>query len=336
MSIQIFSFLLFTDCQRFSIPNRNKVLIALITISILINDTHYCSADQKKFLSLTWDNNQQHIIRNGKPINEPSASIKPGGAGNSDFYFVKSSYDSNNDISYSGAGVENPQIHAHVYSFTNPFFAIDYTSKNTTGHKRTYNFAPSEIGHPLVRKFTFRDKINLNGSLILGLNEDTGNIENTAANKLGSQNLKGLSASFDILVTKETTKENGRIKSKKLLKGSVTLSGKKNGSYKVKTKGSIKKKHIGEITLDQGLVTVKLLDKTLLYSTRARVNQEFSINTIITSSATNLGYGTGAEAIFGPGDPTIPYYTATGDVPEPTCILLLSTGTLFFLRRRKG
>jgi len=334
----------FATDGRQSIMNHRWVMIITLLIASMGFTGNFCSANIIDFQSFSWNASDQHIIRNGAPIVEPATDTIPDVANGEDFFYVQSSYDIYNDISFSGAAAGNPQIFAHVFNFTNPFHSTYYTSQNTTGHSRAYNFSPADIGHPNVRRFTFVDSLILNGSLILAVTDpydyydDYEGYRDYAVDlENGSEgpDFNNLIASFNVLVTKEFVKKNGKKRSTNLLKGSIDISLKGDGSLKLKTKGKFKKKHIDDILFDDGLVVVKLIDEVLYYSTRARVNQNFSIITTVTSTAQNTGYGTGSEVIFGPGDPTIPIIFATGEVPEPATILLLSAGTLLGLRRRR-
>jgi len=318
-----------------TLSRRWFMMVLWVTVSMGFTG-NVCPADIIDFQSFSWDSAQQHIYRNSAPIVEPATDTIPGVANGEDFYYVQSSYDVYNDVSFSGAGAGNPQIFSHVYNFTNPYHSTFYTSQNTTGHSRTYNYSSADIGHPNVRRFTFQDSLTLNGSLILAYTDSYDDYEGYSDfGRENGNNLEGLSATFNVLVTKEILKKNGKIKSRKLLKGSISLFGREDGSYKIKTKGKIKKKHISQIIINNGLIYVELDDEVLYYSTRARVNQNFSIITSVTSTACNIGDGSGSEVIFGPGNPNIPVLFATGEIPEPATILLLTTGALLGLRRRK-
>ncbi|MCP4711453.1 MAG: PEP-CTERM sorting domain-containing protein [Planctomycetes bacterium] len=327
--------------SRLSSINQRSVIIITLLIASMGFTGNLCSANIIDFQSFSWDSSEQHIYRNSAPIVEPATNTIPDVANGEDFFFVQSSYDIYNDISFSGAAAGNPQIYSHVYNFTNPYQYTYYTSQNTTGHSRTYNFTSQEIGHPAVRRFTFSDSLILNGSLILAYTdsyddyEGYGDYNFDLEGESNGYSPEEHSATVNVLVTKETVKKNGKIKSRKLLKGSITLLRYDDGSFKIKTKGKFKNKHISKSTVDDGLIFVELIDEVINYSTRARVNQNFKILTTVTSTANNIGDGTGSEVIFGPGDPTIPIIFATGEVPEPATILLLTTGALLGLRRRK-
>ena len=327
-----------TNSWKSSINHRWIIIIALVIASMGLTG-NYCSANIIDFQSFSWNSSDQHIIRNGAPIVEPATNTIPDVANGADFFFVQSSFDIYNDISFSGAAAGNPQIYSHVYNYTNPYQSTSYTSQNTTGHSRSYNFSSAEMGYRNIA--TYRDNIILNGSLILAYNDPYDDYEGyrdygiDLENESNGNSLEGLLATFDVLVTKETLRRNGKIRSRNLLKGSVILTGQEDGTYKLKTRRGIKNRHISQISINNGLIVVELNDEIIYYSTRVRAHKNFSIITTVTSTANNIGDGTGAEVIFGPGDPTIPVFFANGEVPEPATILLLSTGALLGLRRRR-
>ena len=131
------------------------------------------------------------------------------------------------------------------------------------------------------------------------------------------------------------TLKRNKTKIKNVFKGSIQLFVKDNGTIKYKTKGDLKKKHITQITQLGDLFRIDFIDEFVPYTTKVKVGKEFSLITTVNSDAFTLGDGTGAEVIFGPGDPVIPSFLDGAPIPEPAALLLLTAGALLTLPRRR-
>ncbi len=283
-------------------------LMVLLSLSILGTTSQ---ATLVNFESHAWEVASQHIYRDEAPITEPATSVSSDYNG-TDFFYVQEIHE-NKAIGFSGAAADNPNIFAHVLSYTTSDDKTNYHTTNTTGHTRTYILEPEDIGlsHSRKKKITLKSDIILDGSLLYIKDPDL------------NTDFSDMDASFEVLVTRE----NG----KKVFKGSVQLKTKKNGKVKIKTTGKIKKKYIDLYTVDENTYRIDFFDNHIPYKTKVKLGEEFSLITQVTSNALNKGYGTGAEVIFGPGAPTLPTYQEQG-IPEPATIILLACGGFLMLR----
>jgi len=283
-------------------------LMVLLTLSTL----HATSqATLVNFESHAWEVASQHIYRNAAPITEPATDVLPGYNG-TDFFYVQEIHE-DKAIGFSGAAADNPYIFAHVLSYTVADDETSYHTTNTTGHTRTYVLEPEDLGLSNFpnKKITLKSDIILDGSLLY--------IKDSELNT----NFSGMDASFDVTVTRED--------GKKVFKGSVQLNTNKKGKVRVKTRGKIKKRHIDLYTIDNSTYRIDFFNNHIPYKTKVKLGEEFSLITQVTSNASNKGYSTGAEVIFGPGAPTLPTYQEQG-IPEPATIILLACGGLLMLR----
>ena len=293
-----------------TIKLRMLLLAVVFSLSVLI----FSSAGQAtlvNFESHDWDADSQHLYRNNVPVTEPATDVLPGYNG-SDFFYVQEIYE-NQAIGFSGAAAANPHIFAHVLTYTTTNHHTTYASTNTTGHTRSFILEPEDIGQPNLKnkKIKLKSDIILDGALLFVKDPEA------------DSDFSDLDASFEVAVTRE----NG----KKAFFGSVTLKPNKKGKVKVKTKGKFKKKHIDLYTISDSIYRVDFFGKHIPYKTRVKFGEEFSLTTEVTSNASNKGYGTGAEVIFGPGAPTLPSYQEVG-IPEPATLILLACGGILMIR----
>lgn len=260
------------------------------------------------FQAKPWNPGEQHLWLNGQGVLEQAAATSPGFAG---FTSVTDMATQPQPTSYgfSGGGADDPdtfQIYQHVASWT--LFGSEhvYDARNTTGHNREYFFTPEDIG--VNRKYVkFRSNVILDGSLLF--------VKDAAFND--TQAFQNMVAAFEVLVTRED--------GKKAFWGSVELVPRSNGKVAVRTRGKIRKSHISEIIETDSLYQIVFDNVAVSYLTRVKLSEEFQLDTAVSSRAVNIGNGTGAEVIFGPGSPTLPNF----EIPEPSMIALLSLGGAF-------
>ena len=293
-----------------TVKPRSLHLAVMFSLGMLIFSSS-SQATLVNFESHAWNVASQHLYRTDVPVTEPATDVLPGYNG-SDFFYVQEIYE-NQAIGFSGAAADNPHIFAHVLTFTTTNHHTAYTSTNTTGHTRSFILEPEDLGQPNLKnkKIKLKSDIILDGALLFVKDPAT------------DADFSDLDASFEVTVTRE----NG----KKAFSGSVTLKPNKKGKVKVKTKGKIKKKHIDLYTISDSIYRIDFFGKHIPYKTRVKFGKEFSLTTEVTSNASNKGYGTGAEVIFGPGAPTLPSYQEVG-IPEPATLILLACGGVFMIR----
>jgi hypothetical protein len=189
---------------------------------------------------------------------------------------------------------------------------VNYLSNNQAGYKKTI-LLNEATGHTTYGKYKLvKENMSL-PDVTMSLLKNSAVVDQT-----------GLLASFNVDVDAEiaspTKKDQGRIITKRLLRGSVELIGLKNGQVRIKTRG-IKKSSIvsisnGNQTITKGnrrtisnkdllqimktgnLFTIELEGLSIPF--KICTNKDFTIVTKLTSNATNIGAVSGAEVKFTP------------------------------------
>jgi len=229
-------------------------------------------------------------------------------------------------VAHSGTAVgnqntANPQYYQHVYAYTVGGVDTQYLVQNKTGNSYVPYLLGAAGSGRTRRTAVVEGSLDLDGSVLLASTPSQGN------------SYTGLLAKFDVLVTLE--RENR--KDKKLLAGSISLVGKKNGKVAAKTTGKIKKRQLSVVEGIDGVFRVDFSDLVLPYKTRVRYSDICTISTEITSTTQNQGNGTGAEVLFAPGDPSLsmpvlPSLAAVEVIPEPATFLFLLAGSVGLVR----
>jgi len=304
-----------------------RKIIPILIMALTLSSSSYASLIN--FQSNAWDADTQHIFRNGDPIPEPATATLPAMNG-IDFFYVEEIFEKS-AVGFSGAGADNPEILQHLAAYTLPEHSTAYAVNNSTGHERTFLLTPEDFGetNPKLKKVNIKSNLILDGEILL-VKES----ESTAG-------LEDMRASVAITVHKQTQKQTRKgivVKDKKVLKGGIELSYKKNGNVKLKTSGKIRKKDIDLITENDNLYQIIFTEKEIPYTYKAKFGEEYSLITELTSTAANQGDGTGVEIIFGPWESNILEYQRlkkiTPVIPEPPTIILLMAGGIFMRRPR--
>lgn len=302
-----------------AVAARNCVVFAALFLygALLI---HPSRAALTGFESYPWNSEMIHIVRDNQPVAEPLPDLLPV----YQYFYIEDVYEKS-AICHSGAAAGDPQtwdpqIYLHLFAYTQPeekteFYETSYYVQNQTGNKRIFSVSKNELGIKNKRRksITMRSSVILHGSLIFVKEPDD------------NDGFDDLFASFEVLLTRE----NG----KKIFKGSVELETNKKGKVKVKTSGKIKKKHISAIEEGDNIFEIKFVDVYIPYKTKVKFDVPYEIKTEVYSKAINNGDGTGSEVIFGPGEPSLPYYQDKDVIPEPTTVILLGTGAVMVFYR---
>ena len=280
------------------------------------------------FQSNAWDADTQHIFRNRDPITEPATATLPDM--NIDFFYVEEIFQ-NTAMGFSGAGAENPDILQHLAAYTLPGHSTSYAVNNSTGHVRTYLLTPEDFGgtNSKTKKVKITSNLILDGEMLFVKESES------------TDGFKDMRASVEIAVHKQTQKQTRKgmlLKNKKVAKGTIELSYKRNGKVKLNTSGAIRKKDIDLITENNNLYQIVFNEKEIPYKYKAKFGEEYSLITELASYAANRGDGTGVEIIFGPWESNILEYQKsqkiTPVIPEPPTIILLMAGSIFMRRPR--
>ena len=304
-----------------------RKVMPIIFMALTLSSSSYASL--VNFQSNAWDADTQHISRNGDAITEPATATLPVMNG-IDFFYVEEIFE-NSALGFSGAGADNPDILQHLAAYTLPEHTTSYAVNNTTGHERTYLLTPEDFGktNPNIKKVNIKSNLILDGELLFVKESES------------TDGLEDMRASVEVTVHKQTEKQTrkGLVQNnKKVLKGGIDLTYKKNGKVKLKTSGKIRKRYIDLITENNNVYQIVFNEKEIPYKYKVKFGEEYTLITELTSSAANQGDGTGVEIIFGPWESNILEYQKsqkiTPVIPEPPTIILLMAGGIFMRRPR--
>ena len=189
---------------------------------------------------------------------------------------------------------------------------VDYSSNNQAGYRKTILLNES-TGHTTYGHYKLlKEKMSL-PDVTMSLLKNAGVVDQ-----------RGLLASFNIEVKAEiaspTRKNPDRIRTKRLLRGSVELIGLRNGRVRIKTRGikrssivsisnenqtivkgnrrRISNRDLLEIMRTGNMFTLELAGLDIPF--RICTNKDFDIITELTSNAANIGDISGAEVNFTP------------------------------------
>jgi len=323
---------------------RKVIAVFLLGLMAVVNPAGAYITDLQPEQSL--DNlEHQHIFRNGDYVATAAPSLQSGVPGVDNFRTITDLH-LDQAIAYSASGAGELQVYQHVFAYSLETLPepedFSYAVNNQSGHVQTVIISKEEASAALKgrkvkvgKSITAKSSIILDGSLLL-------------LKKPEMSSYEGLWAAFEVLVTQERerkTRKGTKTVTKKLLKGSVKIYGKKNGKIKIKTTGKIKKKHIAdfkskirkELKRPGDMFKIDFNDVAIGYRVRTKVGEEFKIRTSVTSQVITKGPGTGAEVIFAPEDYelVVPTLQESGQVPEPGTFLLLIGGSMgIFLNGR--
>jgi len=290
----------------------------------------------------------QQIVRDGQTLSLSSPSTIADFVQGMDYIYSQDTF-MEVAIAHTGSALADPaestepQIYQHVYAYTIPEgISVAYHAENTTGHLTTYQYDTAQIqtmsgsSTKIPKYFKIAGNLDLNGSLLLAKSD-----------MQGEDGYKGLLASFNVVINKLIPDGDGGYKTKKVLKGTVELIGKKNGDVKIRTKGAIRKKDISLITETEDFFKIEFTDEAIPYKVKTRLGEEYILDTTIYSFVNINGAGTGAEVMFLPGSPLVPSFQTNGflpaeeepnnnEVPEPATMLFLLSGMAYLRKCTKA
>ncbi|MBN1764948.1 MAG: hypothetical protein JW860_06790 [Sedimentisphaerales bacterium] len=298
-----------------------------------------------------WNADENYILLNNNRLDiSPSlTSVNPGTDNVIEYLYIDRK-NPDKSIAQSKWGESIDDVFQHVFAYglsnTDEAYAV-----NNIARQELIVQGEGKSGKKGGSKVVVEDEIDLDGSLLLVKSED--------------KDQTGLLASFELLATREYEREtrNGtKIIKSKVAKGKIELIGTSNGKIKIKTKGSIKKKHIASIENEiEGskvyrsakgkikkrdikmvqaggdLFQVNLSDMLLPYKFCCSPKDMNNIKVEMLSHVVTNGKKGGGEVIFMPDDePVLPYFLENNVIPEPASILFLLSGGMLCRRRKAG
>ena len=258
------------------------------------------------------------IVRDGHVVPMPLFDSKAIPGSSAPYNYIEEVYD-NKAIAHSGAAVNNPQLYQHVFGYSLPNSETHYATDNVTGHTRTLLITPEEAGRPDGTFVLAKSNVVLDGLMLIAKGPQEGST------------YKGLQASFDVEVTYDFDFWGLIDRTIKLpiFRGSVKMFSLPNGIPFFYTTGNINRiLHVSSIDKSDDMYRINFDQVKIPYRLLARVGHDYTITTKITSHIVTQGEGTGAEVLFGPGEPNLPTFIEEHEVPEPATMLLLAGGSL--------
>jgi len=266
------------------------------------------------------------ISKNGETLGFPSTSVDE----NENGVFLQFLHDSVDDtaVAFSASSNLQPELFQHVFSYATPGGDTVYSSENHTSNVVSDLITPEKataITGKFLRqgnRFKLVDELVLDGEMIMSTEP--------------GHNLKGLTATFEVQITKEFERANGSTVSRRFFRGRVRLKGKQNGQIRIQTQGKIKKRHIGSVRIENGLVHVAFDEAAIPFKTSILLGKDYRLTTLYSSQTRSIGAGTGAEINFSQDVSQLPEFVELRQVPEPVTFSLLTAGVLGLAVRRKA
>ena len=268
------------------------------------------------------------ISKNGETLDVPSTSVLTDE--NENGVFQQFLHDSVDDtaVAFSASSNLQPKLFQHVFSYATPGGDTVYSSENHTSNVVSDLITPEKataIKGRFLRqgnRFGLVDELILDGEMLMSTES--------------GHNLKGLTATFEVQITKEFERANGSTASRRFFRGRVRLKGKRNGQVRIQTQGKIKKRHISSVSIEDGLVHVAFDEVAIPFKTPILLGKDYRLTTLYSSQTRSIGAGTGAEINFSPDVSLLPEFVELGRVPEPVTFSLLTAGVLGLAVRRKA
>ncbi len=328
-----------------STKNIQGIICALIGII-----TCYSNAGIISQTALPFGNEDFSIIRENQLIKSGSDNSYD----QSGFYSISEQIADDENALYAGSIVENSNTGMRIYqrvlaspnNTATKGNVLEYEVSSTAGIRSTYSLSDE---YNKGSKTRVSNSNTLQDPVYIYVNQDSDNPQ------------VGLLAKYEIEVisNNETTTKNGKTKTttKKLTSGGIKIYGKKDGTLKIKTYGSLKRDNISMVIDNDDPSNPLVLDKPSAYSISNRDIKNLSIDSdnmifvlenivlekafwvksdsILSVDTIVRGTVYGAEAelvMINNGPASIP----SADVPEPATLGLVSLGGLLIAKRRKN
>ena len=319
--------------------NKNRLRLTLSSLVILyLTGISFGALIEAK--SNLWDPDETFIMCNGDVVSEqlPKTGLS---FENSGVYKYIDNVFRQSAIAHSGSSV-GESIFQHVYAYTLSPTEASYQVMNTAGNSQSFLFTESQVGKQAGRLTLLKDRIDLDGSLLLLKPE-------------GQKNLSGLLATFEIVANRVFEREtlNGTKKiTRRIFKGAIDLIGRKNGKIGIRTRGKIRRRDITAVSNENetvekfkrviryrdikriqqegDLFQIDLSELEIPYRFLARVGREIGLEIQLTSYVSTLSGDSGAEVIFLPAEAVLPEFQQIADIPEPGTLALLLAGGMIF------
>ncbi|MCK5270827.1 MAG: PEP-CTERM sorting domain-containing protein [Sedimentisphaerales bacterium] len=337
-----------------------RVMSLLMLLSILSGT---CSAAWPPYQpDPSWN-----IVRDATLLDLPPAMMDVG-AGTGEVIscqFIEDQY-LNQSIAYSCSGNSSYGSYQHVYAYNTADGSANYSVDNSTGHTQTFTYTPENTGLPDGYPVLINDKIKLSGKLIAA---KTPAPENPYYNGSIAHQV-GLMASFDIQAIYELEYSTGTGTNTidiPIMLGGVDLFGWYWGRTIIRPRGWINWTHITaveneherieqeileiggreyvmplnpysvyQIETGGDLFQIELSDLELPLLFYSRVGTVNNVKIQITSEVAVSNSSSGAEVNFMPGDASVlPAFHESNQIPEPSTLILMLTGGLYWRSYRK-
>eukprot|EP01156_Anaeramoeba_ignava_P006298 Anaeramoba_ignava/a348256_19.p1 GENE.a348256_19~~a348256_19.p1 ORF type:complete len:334 (-),score=-17.64 a348256_19:39-1040(-) len=329
---------------------KSTKIISGIICTLIGMCSMYANAGIVSQTALSFGNEELTIKRNNQLIKSGSSdSLDPSG-----YYSISEQIADDENALYAGSVVDNAKggmrIFQRVIASPNNNLTkgeiLDYEVSSIAGIRSIYSLADE---YSKGKKSYVGNQYKMTDPVNIYINKNQDMVQT------------GLLAKYEIVqtVNEEYTTKSGELKTKtkNLTKGGIKVYGKKDGTIKVKTYGTIKNDNIARIIDNDDPSKPLVLDKSAAYSISNRdfknvsrasdsmvivleniaMGKSFWVksdrNLSVDTVAKGIVYGAEADLVMINNGPTA--LPETPGVPEPATIGLVSLGGLFMVKRRR-
>jgi len=218
--------------NRFSLLTPKHAVIAVMSLAVpLLCQSAASGALLWNFQARDWDNGRNHIIRDNNFLTGKIPAVLPNFINNYSYWMIEEKADGSQ--AFSGSAAAYPVLTQNVFADNPSDKKMKYEVRNYVENTFQYRINEDSYGLSRGQDITEYSSFILDGFM-------------TLRKDAGDANLKGTKAVFTVEIAAQGLNWPYE-QAKKLFKGKITLTGKKNGKVKLKVSGDLKKNMITAI-----------------------------------------------------------------------------------------